>query len=200
VEAAVVEFRPRVAAGRRLARRLGYPLALLDAVPAGALACFAGAGYHLELAALAPGERVLDLGTGSGTDAFSAAVQVGEGGAVVGVGASAEELRTARWLRDSERFAQVEFIEAHLDALPFPDASFDAVLANGVIDRSPSRALILAETARVLRPGGEVVASEVMPGDALAYLRAFEDAGLRVHAVQDNDAAGSISLAAIRAA
>ena len=134
MEAAVIEALPRTAAGRRLAGRLGYSPALLDAVPAGALACFAGAGYHLELAALTRGERVLDLGTGSGTDAFSAAVQVGEDGAVVGVGASAQELRTARWLRDSGGFDQVEFVEADLGALPFPDASFDAVLANGVIE------------------------------------------------------------------
>ena len=67
--------------GRALAERLGYPPDLLDAIPAEALASFAGVGYHLDLAALAPGEAVLDLGSGSGTDVFCAAVQVGEAAA-----------------------------------------------------------------------------------------------------------------------
>ena len=71
--------------GRPLAVRLGYPPALLDAIPAEAIASFAGVGYHLDLAALARGEKVLDLGSGSGTDVFCAAVQVGESGRVVGV-------------------------------------------------------------------------------------------------------------------
>ena len=69
--------------GRELALRVGYPSELLDAIPAEALASFAGVGYHLDLAALAPGDRVLDLGSGSGTDAFCAALQVGETGRVI---------------------------------------------------------------------------------------------------------------------
>src|SRR5256885_2184190 len=66
--------------GRPLAERLGYPAALLDAVPAEALASFAGVGYALDLAGLAPGVRVLDLGSGSGTDSFAAAHLVGPTG------------------------------------------------------------------------------------------------------------------------
>ena len=63
--------------GRHLAEHLGYPRELLDAIPGEALASFAGVGYHLDLAALVPGEAVLDLGSGSGTDVFCAALQVG---------------------------------------------------------------------------------------------------------------------------
>jgi hypothetical protein len=63
--------------GRGLAVRLGYPPELLDAIPAEALASFAGVGYHFDLAALGSGEEVLDLGSGSGTDVFAAAIQVG---------------------------------------------------------------------------------------------------------------------------
>ena len=71
--------------GRPLAEHLGYDPSVLDQVPAPALASFAGVGHHLDLARLRPGERVLDLGSGSGTDVFSAAVLVGEEGRVVGV-------------------------------------------------------------------------------------------------------------------
>src|SRR5206468_9529272 len=78
--------------GRGLAEHLGYPRELLDAIPPPALASFAGVGYHLDLAALAPGESVLDLGSGSGTDAFCAAVQVGRAGRVVGVDFTDEQV------------------------------------------------------------------------------------------------------------
>jgi arsenite methyltransferase len=71
--------------GRGLAEHLGYPGELLDAIPAEALASFAGVGHHLDLAELQPGEAVLDLGSGSGTDVFCAALRVGESGRVVGV-------------------------------------------------------------------------------------------------------------------
>ena len=71
--------------GRSLALRLGYPEPLLDAIPYTALASFAGVGYHLDLAGLEPGDRVLDLGSGSGTDAFCAGLAVGDAGRVVGV-------------------------------------------------------------------------------------------------------------------
>src|SRR5262245_40060924 len=99
------------ALGRPLALQLGYPRELLDAVPAEALASFAGVGYHLDLAAFAPGERVLDLGSGSGTDVFCAAVQVGDKGAAVGVDFTDEQLAKARRLRDRDGFAQVDFVQ-----------------------------------------------------------------------------------------
>src|SRR5690242_20061461 len=84
--------------GRDLALRLGYPAALLGAVPARALASFAGVGHHLDLAELRPGVRVLDLGSGSGTDVFCAAALVGEEGLVVGVDFTPEQLATSRRL------------------------------------------------------------------------------------------------------
>src|SRR5438552_11148041 len=97
--------------GRPLALRVGYPTELLDAIPAEALASFAGVGYHLDLAALAPGDKVLDLGSGSGTDAFCAAVQVGTSGRVVGVDFTDEQIGKATRLRDRDGFSQVEFAE-----------------------------------------------------------------------------------------
>ncbi len=71
--------------GRELAERLGYPAAELDRIPAAAIESFAGVGYFLDLAAIEPGEAVLDLGSGSGTDSFLAALAAGEDGSVVGV-------------------------------------------------------------------------------------------------------------------
>ena len=81
--------------GRDLAEHLGYPQSVLDAIPAEALASFAGVGYHLDLAELEPGDAVLDLGSGSGTDVFCAAVLVGETGRVVGVDITDEQLSKA---------------------------------------------------------------------------------------------------------
>jgi SAM-dependent methyltransferase len=142
--------------GRGLALHLGYEERLLDAIPAEALASFAGVGYHLDLASLASGETVLDLGSGSGTDVFCAAVQVGETGQAVGVDFTDEQLAKARRLALRDGFAQAEFREASIEDLPFDDASFDVVISNGVINLSPVKHRVFAEAARVLRPGGRL--------------------------------------------
>jgi arsenite methyltransferase len=195
--------------GRGLAEHLGYPAELLDAIPAEALASFAGVGHHLDLAALQPGEAVLDLGSGSGTDVFCAAVLVGESGHVVGVDITDEQLDKATRLRARDGFSQVEFVEAHIEELPFHDASFDAVLSNGVINLSPAKGRVFAETARVLRPGGRLAIADIVSGRALKertrrnvelwaaciagaiprskYLEALEAQGLQVNELRKND-------------
>jgi arsenite methyltransferase len=195
--------------GRGLAEHLGYPGELLDAIPAEALASFAGVGHHLDLAALQPGQAVLDLGSGSGTDVFCAAVLVGESGHVVGVDITDEQLDKAAQLRDREGFSQVELVQARIEELPFDDASFDAVLSNGVINLSPAKGRVFAEAARVLRPGGRLAIADIVSGRPLKertrrnvelwaaciagaiprsnYLEAVEAQGLQVKDVRKND-------------
>ena len=195
--------------GRGLAEHLGYPTALLDAIPAEALASFAGVGYHLDLAGLAPGASVLDLGSGSGTDAFSAAVQVGATGSVVGVDFTHEQVAKAERLRDRDGFTQVSFVESSIDRLPFEDASFDVVISNGVINLSVVKSRVFAEAARVLRPGGRLALADIVSGKPLkertrrdvelwaaciagaiprgAYLETIAAAGFEVGDVRRND-------------
>jgi arsenite methyltransferase len=166
-------------------------------------------GHHLDLAALQPGEEVLDLGSGSGTDVFCAAVLVGASGRVVGVDITDEQLDKAARLRERGGFSQVELVEAHIEELPFEDASFDAVLSNGVINLSPFKGRVFAEAARVLRAGGRLAIADIVSGRALKertrrnvelwaaciagaiprsnYLQAIETQGLQVREVRKND-------------
>jgi arsenite methyltransferase len=195
--------------GRDVAEHLGYPPALLDAIPPEALASFAGVGHHLDLAALAPGEAVLDLGSGSGTDVFCAAVQVGPSGRVTGVDFTHEQVAKATRLRDRDGFGQVGFVEARIDELPFDDATFDVVISNGVINLSVVKSRVFAEAARVLRPGGRLAISDIVSGKPLkertrrnvdlwaaciagaiprsSYMETIEVAGFDVGQVRRND-------------
>ncbi|MCU4924612.1 methyltransferase domain-containing protein [Halobacteria archaeon AArc-dxtr1] len=153
--------------GRPLAERLGYPSADLDQVPQAALDSFAGVGYHFDLADLQPGERVLDLGSGSGTDAFVAALHVGDSGSVTGLDMTDEQLEKARQLRDEAGIDAVSFEKGYVEELPFEDESFDVVISNGVINLSAAKGRVFEEVRRVLVPGGRVAISDIVSDEQL---------------------------------
>src|ERR1051325_8790599 len=124
--------------GRAWAEDLGYPPELAQ-VPDSAVESFAGVANPFLLGRLEPGERVLDLGSGAGTDSLVAAQMVGPEGSVTGIDMTPEMLSKARAAASELGLGNVEFVETEAESLPFPDARFDVVISNGVIDRKSTR-------------------------------------------------------------
>jgi SAM-dependent methyltransferase len=148
--------------GRALAERLGYPAAWLDAVPADALVSFAGVGHMLDLAAILPGESVLDLGSGSGTDAFVAAHLTGPTGRVLGVDMTDAQLAKARRLGEAAGLAHVAFAEGLIENPPVEPESVDVVISNGVINLAPDKPAVFRAAARALRLGGRLAIADIV--------------------------------------
>lgn len=194
--------------GRALAERLGYAAEALDRIPPEAIESFAGVGHYFHLAALRPGETVLDLGSGSGMDSFLAALQVGPEGRVIGVDMTDAQREKAERLAERDGFANVSFRKGYVEELPTPDASVDAVISNGVINLSPEKERVFREVARALKPGGRLALADIVTERPLPegvtcnanlwaaciggaaqqddYRTAIEAAGLRVVAVEEN--------------
>jgi arsenite methyltransferase len=146
--------------GRAWAEDLGYPDELAN-VPESAVESFAGVANPWMMGRLAPGERVLDLGSGAGTDSLVAAQMVGADGHVTGIDMTAPMLAKARAAATEMGVANVEFVEGEAERLPFADASFDVVISNGVIDLVPDKDAVFAELYRVLAPGGRMQIADV---------------------------------------
>jgi ubiquinone/menaquinone biosynthesis C-methylase UbiE len=194
--------------GRPLAERLGYPAELLDAIPADALASFAGVGYFLDLLGDLTGHSVLDLGSGSGTDSFAAAHLVGSTGSVTGVDMTPAQLAKAEQLREGSSRSTIRFVEGYIESPPVPEAAFDAVISNGVVNLSADKPAVFQAVARALAPGGRLALSDIVTERPLTeaivcsaelwaaciggaaqvddYLATIEAAGLRVQQVRDN--------------
>ena len=182
--------------GRPLAEKLGYSTELLDRLPADAIRSFAGVGYHFGVAHVLEGERVLDLGSGSGMDVFAAAAQVGPHGSVVGVDITPEQLLKAERLARDEH---VSFRRARIEELPFDAGSFDVVISNGVVNLSSNKRCVFAEVARVLRPGGRLALADIVTERQIAARTACQaelwaaciaGASQREHYLADIAAAG----------
>jgi arsenite methyltransferase len=146
--------------GRGWAEDLGYPAELAN-IPESAVESFAGVANPWTMGRLAPGERVLDLGSGAGTDSLVAVQMVGADGHVTGIDMTAPMLVKARGAATAMGVSNVEFVEGEAERLPFPDASFDVVISNGVIDLVPDKDAVFAELYRVLAPGGRMQIADV---------------------------------------
>jgi len=146
--------------GRAWAEDLGYPPELAN-VPDGAVESFAGVANPWTMGRLTEGERVLDLGSGAGTDSLIASQMVGSRGSVTGIDMTPAMLGKARAAAAEMGTTIVEFVESEAESLPFADGTFDVVISNGVIDLIPDKDAVFAELHRVLVPGGRMQIADV---------------------------------------
>jgi len=121
-----------------------------------------GCGVPTAVADLHEGETVLDLGSGAGADVLISARRVGPAGRVIGLDMTDEMLALARANAAAAGVTNAEFIKGHIEDIPLPDGSVDVVISNCVINLSSDKAAVLAEVARVLRPGGRFAVSDVI--------------------------------------
>jgi ubiquinone/menaquinone biosynthesis C-methylase UbiE len=207
--------------GRAMAERLGYSPANLDRVPQEAIESFAGVGHFFHLANLQPGERVVDLGSGSGLDTFTAALAVGATGRVVGVDMTDAQLAKAKRLADANQFQNVVYRKAYIEQTGLEDGAFDCVISNGVINLAPDKARVFQEAARLLKHGGRLAIADIVTEQPLPegvvcnadlwaaciggaaqqgdYRGAIEASGLRIETIEENRGYQFISEQAQRA-
>jgi arsenite methyltransferase len=138
-----------------------YSAEELAQVPQSAIQRALGVANHLRYADIQPGETILDLGCGGGIDTILAARRTGAAGRVIALDFLPEMLARTAAAAAEAGLTNVETVDGELEAIPRPDASVDLIISNGVINLSPRKARVMAECARVLRPGGRLCVSDL---------------------------------------
>lgn len=169
-----------------------------DDVPVGALAASLGCGNPTALAALEPGQTVLDLGSGGGIDVLLSAKRVGPTGRVYGLDMTDEMLALSRENQKKAGATNVEFLRGTIESIPLPDDSVDVIISNCVINLSPDKDAVLREAFRVLKPGGRLAVSDVvvrgqLPPEARRSLELW--VGCVAGALEDRDYANKLTAA-----
>lgn len=148
--------------GRKLAGILGYPDEWLEGVPEAAIESFAGTGNPFAMGTLAPGERVVDIGSGAGIDSLIAAKMVGPEGEVIGVDMTPEMLAKSRRAAAEAGTGQVRFVDGFMEDLPVDDGWADVVISNGAVNLCPDKMRAFGEMRRILKPGGRLQIADIL--------------------------------------
>jgi SAM-dependent methyltransferase len=148
--------------GRRACEFVGYPAEQLDRLPAAAVESFAGVGYPFAAGVIRTGDTVLDIGSGSGTDAFIAAGLVGSSGWVIGLDLTEAMRDKLRANAAAAGATNLEVLAGNAESIPLPDASVDVVSSNGVLNLVPDKPRAIREIARVLRAGGRMQIADIV--------------------------------------
>ena len=147
--------------GRSACLFVGYPANQLDCLPAEATESFAGVGYPFAADVIHPGDTLLDIGSGSGTDALIAAMLTGQDGVVYGLDMTQAMREKLQRIVAARKIGHVRVIEGNAEQIPLPDASIDVVTSNGVLNLVPDKPAAFGEIARVLKPGGRLQISDI---------------------------------------
>lgn len=150
--------------GRRACEFVGYPAGDLEPLPQSATESFAGVGYPFAAGVIRPGDTVLDIGSGSGTDVLIAAMRVGPEGEVIGLDMTDAMRQKLAANARTIGANQVRVLEGEAEDIPLPDESVDVVTSNGVLNLVPDKATAIREIHRVLRPGGRVQIADIVVG------------------------------------